>query len=212
MINFLLRKSAWGLEKCEDSVTSIVFETLSLLPSNILWQILCDSSRIKKEFPGKLLNIEFWPHWNPTSTSNTNFVEPDVLLEFEQANVIIEAKIGLSNLQAETQWSNECIAYSNEFSKNLDKKVFLIAVDGNLTFEPTKIDGFEVYKTSWDKLYNTILSYSSDIEPAHLKLINLSFRLIGKYGYKDFSDLLQRDEILLLEAVDYLKVLNKQIQ
>ena len=96
MINFLLRKSAWGLEKCEDSVTSIVFETLSLLPSNILWQILCDSSRIKKEFPGKLLNIEFWPHWNPTNTSNTNFVEPDVLLELKLRLVFLTYKLRLN--------------------------------------------------------------------------------------------------------------------
>lgn len=33
MINFLKRKSKWGFEYCEDSMTSLVFESLTLLIS-----------------------------------------------------------------------------------------------------------------------------------------------------------------------------------
>lgn len=214
MINFLLHKSKWGLELCEDSKTSLIFEQLALLPSQILWEILLQSANIPYKTVGKLKKIEFWPHWDATDTSNAKYVEPDVLLVFEKIDVIIEAKIGLGNLQYEDQWKNEFIAYTNEFSNSEDRPFILIAVDGNLSFEPVKTKDYEVYRTSWDKLYNSFESLLSEIEfinPVQASLISNCFELIGIFGYKELSELLLKNCELTIEAVDNIRNLNKQI-
>ena len=84
-------------ETIEDSKTSAVFENVMLLPDNVFWYILrqsCFSNDMMPIHLGLLLSYEFWPHWDRTGTDNTNYVEPDLFLEFELFDVIIEAKYG----------------------------------------------------------------------------------------------------------------------
>jgi LPXTG-motif cell wall-anchored protein len=42
---------------------------------------------------GRLLSFDFWPHWDKTGTDNTNYVEPDLFIKFDEFDVIIEAKV-----------------------------------------------------------------------------------------------------------------------
>lgn len=52
MINFLLRKSAWGLEKCEDSITSIVFEPCPYFHPISYGRFYVVLRRLRKNFLG----------------------------------------------------------------------------------------------------------------------------------------------------------------
>lgn len=54
-----------------------------------------------------MLHYEFWPNYNKTEhTSNESYVEPDLLLEFEYFNLLVEIKRKdvQSYRQYEGQW------------------------------------------------------------------------------------------------------------
>ena len=73
-------------ETNEDPKTSAIFENLMLLPDNVFWHLLrlsCFSNDMMPVNSGTLLSYDFWPHWDRTGTDNTNYVEPDLFLEFE---------------------------------------------------------------------------------------------------------------------------------
>ena len=119
----------------EDSLTSSVFSLLFYLPADIFWEILykaCYHPSIPIR-SGRLLSYDFWPHWNCKDTGNTNFVEPDIFLEFEDFHVIIEAKrYDYAEQQSKSQWEAEIIAYRNEYSIDLCKPLYFIALAGIL--------------------------------------------------------------------------------
>lgn len=84
-------------ETNEDPKTSAVFENLMLLPDNVFWHLMRQSCFSNTDMPitsGRLLSYDFWPHWDRTGTDNTNYVEPDLFIRFEEFDVIIEAKYG----------------------------------------------------------------------------------------------------------------------
>ena len=97
----------------EDERTALIFGPLLYLPANTLWQILRSSCFDNESMPqkgGELLHYEFWPNYNKTEhTSNESYVEPDLLLEFEYFNLLVEIKRKdvQSYRQYEGQWKNE---------------------------------------------------------------------------------------------------------
>ena len=103
----------------EDERTALIFGPLLYLPANTLWQILRSSCFDNKSMPqkgGELLHYEFWPNYSKTEhTSNESYVEPDLLLEFEYFNLLIEIKCKdvQSYRQYEGQWKNEIQAFVN---------------------------------------------------------------------------------------------------
>ena len=215
MINFLKIKSKWGLEECEDSKTSLIFEGLSLLPSQVLWDILSQSSSIPLQKPGNLLNMTFWPHWDAANTTNINFVEPDVFIEFEDIDVIIEAKIGMSNLQNPVQWENEIISYYNEYDRN--KHLIVIAVDGNLNFKTEIIRDIHIYKTSWGRIYQSLLFHKEKINSCLYELLEKAFELINIKPFVSINSLLEEIKLVAqnndnkISKMDNIKILMKEI-
>lgn len=77
---------------CEDTKVASTLGVLKNLPAELFWQILRKSCKSKIKLPsksGEILNIDFWPGgWK-----FVNRVEPDVYIEFENFDLIIEAKI-----------------------------------------------------------------------------------------------------------------------
>ncbi len=190
----------------EDPKTSIVFENLMLLPDIVFWDILRASASSNRdvlpEDAGLMVgDFSFWPKWNPNSkydTGNSNYVEPDVFFRFANIDVIIEAKYSDNRGQSREEWEREFKAYLNEFESD-KKKVVLLAVGGNPTFQPEpdlKVDKHKcpIVKYSWVSLLNSVLSFEknelSSIEDEMqssmkriIRNIELGFQNIGIHKY-----------------------------
>lgn len=158
----------------EDPKTSVVFENLMLLPDIVFWDILRASASSNRdalpEDAGLMADdFSFWPKWNPNSkydTGNSNYVEPDVFFRFANIDVIIEAKYSDNRGQYREEWEREFKAYLNEYESD-KKKVVLLAVGGNPTFEQEpdlSVGRYKcpVVKYSWVNLLNSVLSYEKD--------------------------------------------------
>lgn len=103
---------------CEDSLTASVVPHLLHLPTELFWQILRNACYDRDQFPecpGELLQVDYWPKWDPTDTTNNTYVEPDVFMRFREFDLIIEAKNGDDGGQIPGQWKKELIAYTNEY-------------------------------------------------------------------------------------------------
>ncbi|WP_269522402.1 hypothetical protein [Coraliomargarita parva] len=145
----------------EDTLTSSVFGQLLYLPVELLWGIL-KAGTYGNDLPetsGKLLNVEFWPHWNAENTSNVNFVEPDVFIEFDGLNLIVESKRNDDGQQRKDQWRNEAQAYRNIIDEDQRAKpLYLIAVGGLHSEESESLNIEEngcsviVIKSRWARL------------------------------------------------------------
>ena len=127
--------------RAEDERTALIFGPLLYLPANTLWQILRSSCFDNESMPqkgGELLHYEFWPNYNKTEhTSNESYVEPDLLLEFEYFNLLVEIKRKdvQSYRQYEGQWKNEIQAFVNGQTHGENKPLLLIALGGNTSPE-----------------------------------------------------------------------------
>ena len=154
----------------EDPKTSIAFENLMLLPDCVFWGILKAAAANKGILPedaGLMFdNFEFWPKWDPNSvydTGNSNYVEPDVFFRFENVDVIVEAKYSDNCGQYRGEWEREFMAYLNKYEDD-SKKVVLLAVGGNPTFErepELKVEKHKcpIVKYSWISLLHAVLAF-----------------------------------------------------
>ena len=106
--------------------------------------------------------IELWPHWYAGDTdvevTNENFVEPDVYIEFESFNLIIEAKLD-ANSQGEQQWTNQVCTYKSNIES--DKQLVYTALSGNKSFELYTLShgrakGHRINRCSWQRLLEAI--------------------------------------------------------
>ena len=117
---------------CEDSLTAAVFTHLLHLPSEIFWQILkraCHTDSLPQYAGEPSCKVEFWPKWNAEHTRNSRYVEPDIFIRFPNFDLIIEAKRYDDFQQDLRQWTDEVVAYNNEYGVE-NVPVRLIAVGG----------------------------------------------------------------------------------
>ena len=209
----------------EDPKTSVVFENLMLLPDNVFWDILktaASNEGILPEDAGLLADeFSFWPKWEPNSkynTGNSNYVEPDVFYRFENLDVIVEAKYSDYSGQYRDEWEREFKAYLNEYSED-KKKVVLLAVGGNRTFErepELKVDTYRcpIVKFSWVSLLNAVLDYEkkelSNITNENLSSIKRIVRNI-EYGFQNIG-IQKYNKKVELKGLSNLFILGKVFQ
>lgn len=183
MISYFHRRKG-NLGTCEDSLTAVVFDTLKYLPTEIFWSILRRSLYYDK-LPltsGDLLSISFWDKWKAKDTTNSNFVEPDVFLRFNEFDVIIEAKRYDEKQQSQTQMQNEIQAYYNEYTD--DNKVLYFIQLGGLHHRNDELDfQFEdktivICKTNWTKLLEQIVSENNKIKNTGLTILSSYSRIL----------------------------------
>lgn len=146
--------------KIEDSLTSSIFQLLSYLPDSILSKIITETLHYQDQIPiYNLSNIEFWPKWNPIGTTNKNFVEPDVFMNFEHQHIIVEAKRFDEKGQSPEQWKNELIGYFNEY-KNSSKELIFWALGGINNWSSDSITVYDknikIFKSTWTMLLTSI--------------------------------------------------------
>lgn len=150
-----------NFRQSEDSLTSLIWERLSYLPVETLESLL-NRALWTKSMPiklGRFLNFEFWPHWSPSETNNSTFVEPDVFVRGDEFDLIIEAKRWNQNQQYAAQWQAEIQAYRNEYQDE-ERKLVFIALGGltNRDLEKVKVSGTDywIHKMDWTSLANAV--------------------------------------------------------
>ncbi|MCQ2262862.1 MAG: hypothetical protein MJZ70_01125 [Bacteroidales bacterium] len=148
------------IKKNEDFKTSSSIGLLQYLPDDIFWRILRNScvGFNTKDF-GKIESFNFWAHTDATDTTNNQLVEPDVWIETEKYDVIIEAKIGDIVGQTKGQWAKEIQSIINEQNNNdSSKPIILIALGGNENMQNDEVMDCPIYKASWYNLLNAIVN------------------------------------------------------
>ena len=189
MISFFHRRKG-NLANCEDSLTAVVFDTLKYLPVEMFWSILKRSMYYDK-LPiasGELLSITFWDKWktsdklNIRNTTNSNFVEPDVFLRFNQFDLIIETKRKNENQQCKIQMENQIQAYYNEYSDE-NKVLYFVQLGGlhNRNDELDYILGDKkvvICKTNWTKLLEQIVFDNNKIKNSGLTILSAYSRIL----------------------------------
>lgn len=195
MISYFHRRKG-KLTSCEDSLTAVVFDTLKYLPTEMFWSILKRSLYFDK-LPiasGNLLSISFWDKWESKDTTNSNFVEPDIFLRFNEFDVIIEAKRFDEKQQSVTQMKNEIQAYYNEFQED-EKALYFIQLGGlhHRNDEPNfpfKNKTIVICKTNWTRLLEEIVNENnklkektSSIEFAYSRILEDSINGFALHQY-----------------------------
>ncbi|OXA98209.1 hypothetical protein B0A75_14795 [Flavobacterium oncorhynchi] len=165
---FHKRKGTLG--PCEDSLTAVVFDTLKYLPVEMFWSILKGSLYHDKlpAYSGNVLSISFWDKWKSKNTSNSNFVEPDLFMRFNEFDVIIEAKRHNEKQQSSAQMENEIQAYYNEYDQE-GKPLYFIQLGGlhHINDEPDYCihdKNVVICKTNWSKLLEQIVSENNRVK------------------------------------------------
>lgn len=221
----MLHSTYHNKDTYEDPKTSSVFETMLMLPDDLFWGVLraahLDNDNDNDNLPkvaGSIEDYQFWPHWDPTETTNNTFVEPDVFIRFQSFDLIIEAKYGERSGQYSQQWENEIIAYRNEFGD--DKPVYFIAVGGNAEKASEKVSIAEdvmVNKSTWLSLlieitklrdgYAELPMVDNHVSSVIrlLNLIELAFNIHGVYNIHWLDDIKTAKPLISPDSIQTLK-------
>lgn len=161
----------------EDSLTSSVIGLLQYLPDDTIWQLLKSSCADSQDLPneiGEIKSFNFWERMMPDEEYNSSLVEPDVRIECEKYDIIIEAKKQDGGGQYEEQWWKEIVSYNKTLSEN-KKELIFIALSGNISLESTLLEiegkGYKIFKSSWYTLLNEVDRYRGK-QPEMIRLLN----------------------------------------
>lgn len=95
----------------EDLLTSTVFERFAYLSESLQFQLLefCFKDRVIPfaDLFGAFITIDYWPRYTFEEKGHTRQVEPDLIIRFEKANLIVEVKPPAGGDQYFTQWRRE---------------------------------------------------------------------------------------------------------
>lgn len=169
---------------CEDSLTASVFGLLQYLPSDIFWSIL-KRSLLHDKLPyavGELQHIGFWEKWNPTETRNSKYVEPDVLLRYQEFDIILEAKRYDSSQQSHHQMEDQIRAYQNVYG--LESKSLIFIQVGGLHSFVDEVDYRSAHnlvpicKTDWSRLLSEVYRESEQLKNSGLKSVSAQIRIL----------------------------------
>lgn len=195
----------------EDTLTSSVWGLLQYLPDDTLWQIVRKScgegtSNLPQSI-GEIEHIDFWPKYrNVEGTTNSRFVEPDVLLVTERYYVIIEAKKYDGGGQYLTQWRNEIRAIHNEDDT---KEILFVAMGGNFTLTHEEISvelknnevrNYTINRGSWFNLLNEIQKIGRTNETN--RLVDDVTRAMNRHGFMQviWLNTLKHDKTISTES------------
>ncbi|MGB0893368.1 MAG: hypothetical protein ACPGUD_03100 [Parashewanella sp.] len=120
----------------EDLLTSTFFERFAYLSINLQKQILTSFFSSPETLfrnaiqglteLGDFISIDYWPHFS-LQDENRKFVEPDLILKFTHADILIEVKPPAGGYQNEQQWRTEINGYI-ECNENTKKALYFLAL------------------------------------------------------------------------------------
>ena len=181
----------------EDSLTSSVIGLLQYLPNEKFWCLLknsCGNLSSFKQKPGELISIEFWKKFQADKKYNSTYVEPDVYCEFENINVIIEAKKeDAIEQQYSEQWEKEITSYFMEQNIENSKELIFIALGGNKSLKNKTIDikkkKHNIYMSSWQRLLSEVEKYRDSLtkrekySSSELRILTDTIHVFEKHNY-----------------------------
>ena len=175
----------------EDLLTSVFFGRLHYLSeyaqASVLALLLGKSL---SDSLGALQNIEFWPRLQ--GLKNRLYVEPDVLLHFEEYLVLVEVKLPLGHVQSQDQWHAQVQALELE---NCDRKSIIFLALGNnvpawrseavdLEAEFSQI-GLRVVTQEWQILKDGLNEMSDALDARDNRIITDWMKAFSLYGLSD---------------------------
>ena len=165
----------------EDLLSSAVFGRIRYLPDKAIGQLLGRLVGVAAELV-TLKGFEFWPRYPVIGGGRE--VEPDVVVEFEEGVVVVEAKREdgrdmHSFLQLSTQIEAVKAAFFSD--GGIEKPVFLMALGGHKEANPCQLSGDPWIRITWARLYAEIadLEVSGDHFRRLKSDISMAFKLHG---------------------------------
>lgn len=205
----------------EDFLTAAVLARLLYLPSDVTSSLLLLDYGAKL---GKFEESTFWPTWSVRlKDGKTVRVEPDVYLEFENFDLIVEAKLDDDpGCQTPGQWAREWAAWHQGNYTGPGKQPLLIGIGGlgptNKTARATATEIVEAANRiltadfpgvpairatglSWQGLYDRLTSGSLDDGLSSHLLEDLR-EILGYFGLRRYHYLGDLAETLRQSMID----------
>lgn len=178
----------------EDLLTATVFERFNYLSQNTQHRFIAfllegtlDKSILDL---GCLHKIEYWPRFSIENNSQSS-VEPDLILCFENANVLIEVKPPSGGGQYYAQWEREVLALKNN-SRYTNRKLCFVALGGvNEAIHNDELrnlkDEFPDFIThanilNWQQVASFLLNDCQGCDERDTRIMNDIIAAIGLYG------------------------------
>ncbi|MFJ5365748.1 hypothetical protein ACIPR9_11620 [Pectobacterium punjabense] len=190
-------------KKREDLLTAAFFTRIGYLSEKSRSLFIHEFLGLSESVLGEYRQVNFWPRYSLNMKgAEQNSVEPDVILEFEKADILIEIKPPHGGRQYHEQWKREITAYhQDERNKG---QLFFVAL-GNIpkslgVFNYNLIKKYrgntKVIQREWHNAKNALLSLQNvDIHEQHI--IRDCLSALSLYGirvappeYKKFSQLI----------------------
>ena len=192
----------------EDFLTATVFSRLLYMPTDALSALLLPDYGSSL---GKLEEATFWPTWWATSRNEPTIrVEPDLYVEFEGLELIVEAKLNDNpGCQTPGQWAREWAAWHQGEYTVSGKQPLLLEVGGlGSTANITKAAALEIVEAvslllqvdfpgvpaiqavglSWQELYGRLTSDDVD-DQISARLAQDLREILGYFGLRRYYHL-----------------------
>ena len=115
----------------EDTLTASVFERLMYFPDQVVCNILFDAQVWQTSFEGprQIISARFWPRWKNLIKDGKK--EPDLVIEFDDRVLVIEAKrYDFNDQQRPDQLGLEWLAGIGAYGASSRKSLWLLGVGG----------------------------------------------------------------------------------
>ena len=182
---YLKGKSDIQFNQNEDFKTSSSIGLLQYLPDEVFLRILRDSCidfKIDITKFGKIQSVNFWARVDAGDNIEQQFVEPDVWIETENYDIILEAKLDDTRGQYKEQWEKEIKSIMDVQAQKKD--IVLIALGGNRNMKPREALGCPVFKASWYNLVNAVVKERDNLNNANYqsRILNDVIELLACQG------------------------------
>ena len=224
-------RSAIVFKLNEDFLTAAVFSRLLYMPSEAFSALLMPDCGAEL---GKLRESTFWPAWGVKSRNGeTSRVQPDLHVEFERVNLIVEAKLNDdSGCQTPRQWAREWAAWHQGEYAGAGTQPLLLGIGGfgttDISTKATEIveganrllqidfpevPAIEAVGLSWQELYDRLTSESWD-DQISSQLVQDIREILGCFGlrrYQYLNDLggMMRRSMINIIGPDSLDVVGR---
>ncbi|MFJ5428286.1 hypothetical protein ACIPUP_03865 [Pectobacterium actinidiae] len=155
-------------KKREDLLTAAFWTRIGYLSAESRFLFIREFLGLSESELGEYRQVNFWPRYSlDMKNVDQSSVEPDVILEFEKADILIEVKPPEGGWQYHQQWQREIAAYHQDERKK--ERLFFIAL-GNIPkslgrFNSKLIEDYKdntkVIQREWHNAKNALLSLQS---------------------------------------------------
>ncbi len=116
----------------EDLLTSTIFERFAYLSDEVQHQLLMhwfrNSFGVLPESFGEFVDITYWQRFTHEHDNGSNQVEPDLIIHFEQCNIIVEVKPPAGGNQYFWQWRKEIESFLQAEDDDNSQPLYFLAI------------------------------------------------------------------------------------